>query len=96
MTTSSLTQAPTPRRATIIWLLLIAATLTTWTLGDQGAAGPKVAGVLLAIAFLKGRAVALDFMALKHAPMIWRLLVEGWLLLVCAVIAIAYWKGMTP
>ena len=88
--------APSPRRATIIWLLLIVATVATWTLGEQGAAGPKVAGVLFAIAFLKGRAIALDFMGLKHAPLLWRLLAEGWLVLVCALIGLAYWKGMTP
>ena len=83
-------------RATIIWLLLIVATVATWTLGEQGAAGPKVAGVLFAIAFLKGRAIALDFMGLKHAPLLWRLLAEGWLVLVCTLIGLAYWKGMTP
>jgi hypothetical protein len=34
-------------------------------------------------------------MALRHAPLTWRVLVHGWLLLVLGLLALAYWKGLT-
>ncbi|MGE5471250.1 MAG: cytochrome C oxidase subunit IV family protein [Bacteroidota bacterium] len=81
-------------RNTVIWLALVAATLLTWYLGERGAAGPAVVAGLLTIAGLKGGAIALEFMELKHAPRLWSGLTLGWLLLVGAAIALAYWKGM--
>jgi hypothetical protein len=84
----------TPRRATLLWLGLIAATLSSWALGAAGAAGPAIVGLLAAISLWKGSVIILDFMALRHAPMLWRALVVGWMVLVWAVIGIAYWKAL--
>ena len=72
------------------WLLLLAATALTWALGESGAAGTGAIVAMLLIAFVKGRLVILDFMELRHAPRLWRLLLEGWLLLVGVLILIAY------
>ena len=72
------------------WLLLLVATALTWTLGESGAAGTGAIVAMLLIAFVKGRLVILDFMELRHAPRLWRLLLEGWLLLVGVLILIAY------
>ena len=85
----------TPRRALVIYVLLILATLLTWSIGGRGAEGPDVALVLLAIAFVKGSMIALDYMALRRAPLMWPIIVLGWMVVVCAVIAIAYWKGLS-
>lgn len=85
---------PSSARSTCLWLLLIAATLLTWQLGERGADGPRVVALLLAVACAKGSVVILDFMALARAPLLWRLLTLGWLALVCALIGLAYWKGM--
>ena len=49
---------------------------------------------MLGIAFVKGAVVALEFMALRHAPALWRNLSVGWLVLVCTLVGIAYWKGL--
>ncbi|HJV28870.1 MAG TPA: cytochrome C oxidase subunit IV family protein [Aromatoleum sp.] len=84
----------TPERAATIWAILIAATMVTWTIGERGEAGPAVAALLFAIAFAKGSLIILDYMALRRAPRMWAGLVLGWMGLVCALIGIAYWKGL--
>ncbi len=84
----------TPRRATAIWVALMAATLFTWAVGERGDAGPLVVTVLFALAFAKGTFVILDFMGLRQAPRLWPLLTLGWMALVCAAIGLAYWKGL--
>lgn len=85
----------TPRRATILWLLLIGATILTWTLGQHGAAGPAAVAMLFGIASAKGSVVILEFMGLRRAPLFWRLVTFGWMAFVCVLISLAYWKGMT-
>ena len=84
----------TPLRATVIWVVLIAATIVTWSVGENSGSGPAVVGLLFAIAFGKGALIILDYMALRRAPLMWPLLALGWMTLVCALIGIAYWKGL--
>ena len=84
----------TPRRAAIIWIVLLLATATTWTVGERLDAGPMVAGLLFTIAFGKGSLIILDYMALRRAPLLWPLVTLGWMLVVCSVIGLAYWKGL--
>ena len=76
------------------WLILVLATGITWYLGEVGAAGTGAIVAMLAIAFVKGRLVILDFMELRRAPVLWRLLLEGWLLLVSSLILLAYWMSL--
>ncbi len=76
------------------WLVLIVATAITWYLGEVGAAGTTSIVAMLVIAFVKGRLVILDFMELRSAPLMWRLLLEGWLLLVSGLILLAYWMSL--
>ena len=76
------------------WLILLLATALTWYLGEVGAAGTPAIVAMLLIAFIKGRLVILDFMALRRAPRLWRLLLEGWLVLVSALILLAYWISL--
>jgi len=59
-----------------------------------GIAGPPAMLTLLAISFVKGRLVVLDFMGLRGVKFFWRGLLIGWLLLVSALIAIAYWIAL--
>lgn len=72
------------------WLVLLVATGITWYLGEVGAAGTSAIVTMLLIAFVKGRLVILDFMELRGAPRLWRFLLEGWMLLVSALILLAY------
>ncbi|MFU2486854.1 cytochrome C oxidase subunit IV family protein [Thauera sp. WH-1] len=84
----------TPRRATWLWITLIAATLLTWGMGMLGATGTWAIAALATISFWKGAVIILDFMALRHAPLLWRAVTMGWMILVWVVIAIAYIKGL--
>lgn len=86
----------TPARATVIWLVLIAATAFAWMVGERGAAGPAIAALLFVVAFAKGALVILDYMALRRAPLLWPVLTLGWMAAVCALIGLAYWKGLVP
>lgn len=76
------------------WAVLIIATLITWYLGEVGAAGTAAIVAMLIIAFIKGRLVILDFMELRNAPLMWRLLLEGWLIVVSSMILLAYWISL--
>lgn len=81
------------RGAWLLWAGLMLATVMTWRLGE-GSGGLLLAAIVLGIAFVKGAVVALEFMALRHAPALWRNLSVGWLVLVCTLVGIAYWKGL--
>ena len=59
-----------------------------------GIVGPLAMTALLVISFIKGRLVALDFMGLRGVKFFWRGLLIGWLLLVSALIALAYWIAL--
>ena len=76
------------------WLVLMVATAITWYLGEVGAAGTSAIVAMLLIAFIKGRLVILDFMELREAPRMWRVLLEGWLILVSGLIPLAYWISL--
>lgn len=76
------------------WLVLLVATGATWWLGEAGAAGTGAILAMLAIVFIKGRLVILDFMELRGAPPMWRLLLEGWLIVVGGLILLAYWISL--
>ena len=84
----------TPRRATWLWATLSVATLLTWGMGASGATGRGAIAILAAISFWKGAVIILDFMALRHAPLLWRVVTLGWMIVVWAVIAFAYIKGL--
>ena len=78
--------------ATLVWLLLVLATGVSWWSARGGAisSGEATAIVMLVAAF-KARAVALHFMDLKHAPLVWRLVFEGWAVVCACVILGGYW-----
>ena len=83
----------TPRTSTLLWATLILATIATWAMGALGETGTWGVALLAVISFWKGAVIILDFMALRHAPLLWRAVTMGWMVLVWAVIAIAYIKG---
>lgn len=85
----------TPARSTVLWLLLLAATVLTWVVGERGSSGPLIVTLLAVLSFAKGSVVILDFMALRRAPLMWRVLTLGWMGLIWALIGLAYWNGMT-
>lgn len=71
---------------TIVWFVLIGATVISWYLGtDHAIDDATLAGsLILLVAFIKIRFVGLYFMELRHAPIPLRLVFEAWCLVVCA------------
>ena len=86
------------RQLNFVWVVLMLATLATYAIGEMGEqlgiVGPLAMAALLAISFVKGRLVVLDFMGLRGVKFFWRGLLIGWLLLVSALIALAYWIAL--
>lgn len=86
------------RQLNFVWVVLMLATLATFAIGEVGdrlgIVGPLAMAALLAISFVKGRLVVLDFMGLRGVKFFWRGLLIGWLLLVSALIALAYWIAL--
>ncbi|RJF89411.1 hypothetical protein D3874_22565 [Oleomonas cavernae] len=80
-------------RASRSWLFLVLATSATFWLSVDGLAGPALGAGTLGIAYLKGRLIILDFMDLRRAPLLYRGLVEGWLLLVSITLFTAFALG---
>lgn len=81
MTTSS------ARWITLTWLLLVILTLFGLGAGHLGMDGLAVNGLVLAVAFAKGRWMLLDFLKLRGVPTGWRTLFLSWL----AFVMIAPW-----
>jgi caa(3)-type oxidase subunit IV len=75
-------------RTTVIWIVLILATIASWTLGsDHGISHHALASVvILLIAFIKVRLVGLYFMELRDAPTVLRGLFEAYCLIVCSLL----------
>lgn len=80
----------------LAWMFLLVATLVTFALGESGVSdvdrGMAVT-VMFSLAFAKGLSVILYFMELRHAPLLWKLLIVGWLTVVVGGILIAWWVG---
>ncbi|MGL5632800.1 MAG: cytochrome C oxidase subunit IV family protein, partial [Azovibrio sp.] len=82
------------RRTLLTWLFMVGATGVAWWVADRGLGGVEVVSLLFGLAFIKGAMVILDYMAIRHAPLLWRFVTLGWLTLVCLLIGVAYWKGL--
>lgn len=77
-------------RAGLSWLILVAATLTSWAVGADHGTGALVAVVVLAIAAAKIRLVGLDFMELRHAPIPLRVAFEAYCVALWALLSGLY------
>lgn len=79
-------------RTSIVWFVLILATLLTWSLGGihhvPGVGGShSLAGFsILLIAFVKIRFIGLYFMELRHAPIALRGAFEAYCVVTCGVL----------
>ncbi len=80
-------------KATVIWLILLAATGLSLALTD--AEGSHLATMaVIVIAFFKVRLVGLHFMELSTAILPLRIVFEAWVVVICAVVLSLYWSGL--
>jgi caa(3)-type oxidase subunit IV len=78
-------------RVSLVWLVLIAATLISWKIGtDHGVHAHLATVIVLLVAFIKVRLVGLYFMELREAPLPLRLIFEGYCVVVCTTLIIMY------
>jgi hypothetical protein len=82
-------------RNSLIWALLVAATVVSWALGHGlGTEGTPLAGAaILVVTFIKVRFVMLDFMELRHAPVWMRITAQSWMVLVCGLLVTLFILG---
>ena len=89
------------RPTTLVWLLLMLATGISWRFGtdhgfERAAAHPAATLMIMLIALAKIRMVMRYFMEVSGAPLLLRLLCDGWLVLVGTVVLGLYWHGLQP
>ena len=84
-------------RISIIWLVLIVATLVSWKVGtDHGVHAHLATVIVLLVAFIKVRFVGLYFMELREAPLPLRSIFEGYCIVVCMTLVIMYLAAGGP
>lgn len=75
------------QQPTVVWVLLMAATVTTtWLLSKDAVGATTGTGATFALVGWKVRLIILDFMELRHAPWQLRLVFEAWSAIVPAII----------
>lgn len=79
---------------TIVWILLIILTVTTYRIDVLGFSGKATMLALLAISMLKSQMVANYLMGLHQTRLLWRSIMLGYFLIVGGLIAIAYLIGL--
>jgi hypothetical protein len=77
-------------RAGLSWLILIVATVVSFAVGAEHGTGSAIVLVVLGIAAIKVRLVGLDFMELRHAPILLRALFETYCVLLWTVLSGLY------
>lgn len=80
----------TERRLRLIWMLLLALTFGSFTVGvEQGAGFATAAAIIIVgIALVKVRLIGIHFMDLRAAPRSLRLLFEGYTAVLFVVLAV--------
>lgn len=70
----------------LVWLVLVSATALMWWLRLEGARGwgAYTSAIIIVIAFVKIRLVMMYFMQTRHAPLLLRLVLDGWVIGVAA------------
>jgi len=79
-------------RATVIWCVLIAATVVSWYFGtNQLTTSHAVAAVVvITVAFAKIYLIGMNFMELRTAPVLYRNLFRGYCTLVYAALVATF------
>jgi Prokaryotic Cytochrome C oxidase subunit IV len=82
-------------RIVAIWLVLVVATVFSLSLFETFQSTSKiryVGFVVIGVAFIKVRFIALDFMELRRAPIQMRLVFDAWLFVISGTLMTLYWQ----
>ncbi|MDD3447554.1 MAG: cytochrome C oxidase subunit IV family protein [Gammaproteobacteria bacterium] len=82
------------RPCTAVWLVLVALTGVTYTVGELHLGGLAAVGFVLLTTLVKGQLVVDWFMGLRRVRLFWRVVLFLWLAAVGASIAGAYLLGL--
>ena len=93
-------EKPTPtvmnlRPCTWSWVILMGLTLAMLAVGQAGLGGIGIVSLVLLSTLVKTQLVADYFMGLKRTRLLWRAIVTVYLLLVIALIGLAYWLSLS-
>jgi len=77
-----------------LWLTMLLLTMTTYAMGKLDFSGAAVMSFLLLTAAVKATFIIRDFMELRGVSLLWRVIMYGWLITVCASIAITYFISL--
>jgi cytochrome c oxidase subunit IV len=73
-----------------IWMTMMLLTISTYAMGKFGYDGIVIMLILLLTSVIKGSFIIRDFMELNGVSLLWRVIMYGWLWLICIAIAVAY------
>ncbi|MGA8547802.1 MAG: cytochrome C oxidase subunit IV family protein [Mycobacterium sp.] len=81
--------------ASVAWLVLVALTLVSWSLGHGHGNGPRVSAslIIIVISVFKVRLVGLHFMELREAPWFLRGIFEGYCVALVLLLTTMYVLG---
>lgn len=65
-------------------------TFSTYLMGKMGFSGAIAVLILLTTAIIKATIIIRDFMELRDVSLVWRIIMYGWLWIICLAIAISY------
>ena len=77
-------------RSTVVWIVLVVATMVSWAVGSDHDTGSAIAVFVLGVAMFKVRFVGLDFMELRQAPPLLRGIFEVYCVVLWCVLAGMY------
>lgn len=82
-------------RITLVWFALLAATLASWEMGHGiGIHSVTHASIaIIIVSFVKVGFVMMEFMELRHAPRLARLLALAWLVAISIVLIVLYMRA---
>ena len=73
-----------------IWLAMLVLTLITYAMGKLEYSGAAAVFFILTTAATKATFIIRDYMELRGVSLLWRVMMYGWLSVVCLSIAITY------
>ena len=81
-------------RKTLIFFILAGATLLSWEMGHGAGFGDirYTSTSIIVLALIKIRYVVLEFMELRQAPFLVRMVAEAWVSVVCLTLVVLYWN----